>query len=129
MTSMGRPKAVFVSYARRDHDLSMLIKIAEEVYVFGVPYVDDLHDHGVADRVATVIHALSAADIFVAVWTSHYRLTPWTCAEFCLAIRRGIPIIARLPDGRFVGELSPEWPWCSLALVQLPRPSRWTLEV
>lgn len=111
MTLTNPGATVFVSYARRDLHIQTLRTIARQTSVFGIPYIDDLHNHSGSDRTTTVLAALYAADTFVAVVSPHYRTTAWTTGEFDVATRRGIPIIARLSDGRLLHESSLEWPW------------------
>lgn len=102
---------VFVSYARADNSIEDLRAFAVLVRHLGKPYVDDLEPtNGVARRVA-VEKALRAASTFVAVSSPHYLGTPWTQWEFGQAHRRGIPILALLPNGSLVDSSSAEWPW------------------
>jgi hypothetical protein len=102
---------VFVSYARRDNSPAVLRAIETVVADLGTPYIDDMHGYEAADRHGAVIAALQAASIFVGVVTPNYLHTHWTRREFALAVRRKIPIIALLSDGRLVDSTTPEWPW------------------
>src|ERR1700729_2784344 len=79
---------IFVSYARQDHDLGELRAINKSVSRWGNPYIDDLHNTGTAQRLLNVVRALQAADRFILVASPNYLKTPWTCAEYRIAITR-----------------------------------------
>jgi len=95
---------VFVSYARRDNDMTALQRTERLLRFLGQPYIDDLHHHTHGtDRHEIVEEALRKATAFVAVASPHYLQTYWTRKEFGLALGRGIPISALLPSGTLVG--------------------------
>ena len=96
----------FVSYARRDHDDNALRRVERRLAGYGRPYVDDLQDHRGHDRLAMVEHALESAHLFVAVLSNAYLRTAWTRREFESAIRRDIPMMALLPDGTLLEDLT-----------------------
>jgi hypothetical protein len=102
---------VFVSYARRDNSPAVLRAIETIVADLGTPYIDDMHGYEAADRRSAVTAALQAASIFVGVATPNYLRTQWTRQEFALAVRRRLPIVALLADGKLVDSTAPEWPW------------------
>ncbi|MEJ2855754.1 MULTISPECIES: hypothetical protein [unclassified Saccharothrix] len=104
---------VFVSYLRRENSRSSLRRVARVVEGLGRPYVDDLVDHSGGDRYRAVTEAVRSADVFVGVATPGYPSTPWTRWEFGVALVRGVPRFAVLPDLTLVAAGSPEWPWSS----------------
>jgi len=52
---------IFVSYARRDHDIKSLRDIERMMEEYGNPYIDDLHGRDAVDRLACVARASSRA--------------------------------------------------------------------
>jgi TIR domain len=102
---------VFVSYARQDNSPAVLRVIETVVADLGTPYIDDVHGYEAADRSSVVTAALEAARVFVGVVTPNYLQTPWTRHEFAFAVRRRLPIMALLADGRLVDSAAPESPW------------------
>ena len=79
---------IFVSYSRQDHDLDALLRIERSVSGLGIPYIDDLHNTGSDDRLQNVLRALQTADCFILVASPNYLTTPWTCAEYQIAVAR-----------------------------------------
>ena len=90
----------FVSYCRRDNDDAKLLRIHGLVAPIGVPYIDDLYEHGPGDRLANLTRALTTADVFVAVLTRHYLRTAWTQREYAFATRAGLRIATISPPSR-----------------------------
>lgn len=102
----------FVSYARQDHTLDQLRIMGERLQGANSIYIDDLENHGKAtDRVRIVVDALTRADIFLAVHSTHYLRTEWTRWELDKALSEGLEVIALLPSGEQVRWGSPQWPW------------------
>ncbi|QXV60097.1 toll/interleukin-1 receptor domain-containing protein [Amycolatopsis sp. TNS106] len=108
---------MFVSYSRADNSLERLVALRARLAGSADVYVDDL-DWAASgfDREDAVHRELVRASIFVAVVSITYRKTPWTAWEFDVALKRGIPKLAYLSDGRLVDEHSDEWPFASAAL-------------
>jgi hypothetical protein len=79
---------IFVSYSRQDHDLDALQAIESIVSKLGQPYIDDLHNNNSGDRLTTVLRALHTADRFILVSSPNYLTTPWTRAEYRIAMNR-----------------------------------------
>ncbi|MFI9451028.1 TIR domain-containing protein [Amycolatopsis sp. NPDC052450] len=108
---------VFVSYSRADNSLEQLEALRARLAGDADVYVDDL-DWAASggDRADAVQRELARASVFVAVVSVTYGKTPWTAWEFDVALMRGIPKLAYLPDGRLVDERSDEWPFVPSAL-------------
>ncbi|RSM71066.1 hypothetical protein DL991_35790 [Amycolatopsis sp. WAC 01375] len=109
--------SVFVSYSRADNSLEQLEALRARLAGDADVYVDDL-DWAASggDRADAVHRELARASVFVAVVSVTYGKTPWTAWEFDVALMRGIPKLAYLPDGRLVDERSDEWPFVPSAL-------------
>ncbi|WP_457458138.1 toll/interleukin-1 receptor domain-containing protein [Streptomyces sp. TE5632] len=102
----------FVSYARRDNSVERLHEVRALLGEAGHVYVDDLEAHSLgADRVQSVVNALTCADIFVAIRSDSYLTTEWTRWEFDTALHMGIEMLAVLPGDVVVHPADARWPW------------------
>ncbi|MCZ4125294.1 TIR domain-containing protein [Streptomyces sp. H39-S7] len=104
----------FVSYARRDNGTERLVKIKEFLCRrnTGSVYIDDLEIHDpLTGRVASVVAAIEAANVLIAIPSENYLQTKWTRWEFETAISRNVPIMALLPNWDLVLPNNPGWPW------------------
>ncbi|MGW8375863.1 toll/interleukin-1 receptor domain-containing protein [Streptomyces sp. ODS28] len=103
---------MFVSYARAENPRGRLLAIKRALSSLGQVYIDDLEEHDPgADRTATVMNALTRADLFVAVHSRSYLRTEWTRLEFHKAQESGREMRALMPDMSCVNSDSASWPW------------------
>lgn len=85
---------IFISYTQRDRYITdlLLSNIANEVNLFGKPFVDILHNNA-EDKQAFVEHKLLEADILLLLNSESINKSKWAQWEIATAEEQNIPII------------------------------------
>ncbi len=84
---LSSPKTVFISRANEDaaiaEDLSKDLKGSEIEVLMGDSSIDSRQM-----AQATIINNIQESDLFIALWSKHYALSPWCYDELSLALKR-----------------------------------------